>query len=106
LKHHAWLADVYIDFVLRGAAAEDACEIKHRQQHQQSEYNGQNGHCTAAAAISVNVLLYDSFCHRFHPPFVIISYLVALEVCNQDANAQMPGMLIGTPIMTSFGSMA
>jgi len=27
-------------------------------------------------------------------------------MCNQDANAQMQGMLIGTPVMTSFGSMA
>jgi hypothetical protein len=49
LKHNAWLIDVDIDFMLCRTAPEDACEVKHRQYHDQPQHNGQDGQRTAAA---------------------------------------------------------
>jgi hypothetical protein len=64
LKYHAGFVDVDIDFMLRRPAPEDACEIKHGQQRKQDQHNGKDHHCAASPAIRVNVLLYDSICHR------------------------------------------
>jgi len=64
LKYYAGFVDVYIDLMLSRPAPEDPREIKHGQQRKQNQHNGKDHHCAASPAIRVNVLLYDSICHR------------------------------------------
>jgi len=63
LKNYARLVDIDVNLMLRRSAPENAGEIKHRQEHEQKQHNGQYGQRTTAAAIRVNVFYY-MICHR------------------------------------------
>jgi hypothetical protein len=63
LKNYAGLVDIDVNLMLRRRTPENASEIKHSQEHEQKQHNGQYGHRTTAAAIRVNVFYY-SICHR------------------------------------------
>jgi hypothetical protein len=69
LKHDARLTDVDVKFMLCRIALEDACEIKHDQDNDQTQYNGQDGQGTAGAP-GIGMNLYDSICQSFQPPFL------------------------------------
>ena len=87
LKYHAGFVDVYIDFMLRRPAPEDASEIKHSQQRKQNQHNGKDHHCAAFPGHPCECAPLRFYLPSFYPPLVVVSNRHGLK-SNRDASMQ------------------